>query len=338
MTAITISTMLATAAQLLHDIRQARSRLLALSETEAAERLGPGKWSPKEIIGHLVDSATNNHQRFVRAQQGLTDLLAYRYAQEFWVKTQDYQAADWPQLVSLWYAYNTHLAHVIARIQPEFLDTPLLAWGDEPVTLRFVAEDYVRHLQHHLKQIFPEKPLGAAAVSPYLVPLGTDDLRLIQHIGRATYEPHYPHLWHPGGLDWYMEYSFGSDALRRDFDDPNIAYFLAADEGQVIGFVKLRMHSPVPDGSIHNALYLEKIYLLPEHVGAGAGRQLIEGIVLLAAAYGHEAVWLNVMKTGPIRAYERAGFHIVDETSFDFDLLKAELRGAWTMVREVARP
>jgi GNAT superfamily N-acetyltransferase len=326
--------MLATAAQLLHDIRQARPRLLGLAEAEASERPAPSKWSPKEIVGHLVDSAANNHQRFVRAQQGLTELAPYRYAQEFWVKTQDYQAADWPQLVALWHAYNSHLAHVVTRIQPEFLDTPLLGWGDgEPVTLRFVATDYVRHLQHHLKQIFPKKPLDAAEVSPYLVPLGADDLRLVQYIGRATYEPHYPHLWHPGGLDWYMEYSFGSAALSRDFADPNIAYFLAADEGQVIGFVKLRLHSPLPDGSMRNALYLEKIYLLPQSVGTGAGQRLIEGIVLLAAARGREAVWLNVMKTGPIRAYERAGFRIVGETSFDLDLLKAELRGAWTMVR-----
>jgi len=326
--------MLATAAQLLHDIRQFHPRLLALPETIAATQPSSGKWSPKEIIGHLIDSSANNHQRFVRAQQGLTDLSPYRYAQEFWVKTQDYQAADWPQLVALWHAYNTHLAHIIARIQPGFLDTPLLGWGDdEPVTLRFVVQDYVRHLQHHLKQIFPEKPLGAAEVSPYLVPLDADDLRLIQYIGRATYEPHYPHLWHPGGLDWYMDYSFGSDALRRNFDDPNTAYFLAANEGQVIGFVKLKLIAPLPDGSRDNALYLEKIYLLPESVGRGAGHRLIEGIVLLAAAHGREAVWLNVMKTGPIRAYERAGFRIVGETSFDFDLLKPELRGAWTMVR-----
>lgn len=329
--------MLATAAQLLFAVRQARPQLCFLTEAEAATQPTPGKWSPKEIIGHLIDSAANNHQRFVRAQQGLTDLLAYRYTQDFWVKTQDYRTANWPQLIALWHAYNTHLAHVVARIQPEFLDTPLLAWGDEPVTLRFVAEDYVRHLQHHLGQILPEKPIGHPEASPYLTLLNADDLQLIQYIGRATYEPYYPHLWHSGGLDWYMERCFGSDALRQDFENPDIIYYLAIEQpAQIIGFLKLVLHRPVPDGSADHALYLEKIYLLPEWMGRGTGQQLIDYVLNLAATRGFDAVWLNVMKTGPVRAYERAGFRTVGETSFDFDLLKTELRGAWTMVRDVS--
>lgn len=134
-------------------IENARPRLLLLDEPAAAANPQPGKWSAKEIIGHLIDSAANNHQRFVRAQLGLTALQPYRYAQNQWVTVQQYQAADWQALVSLWYFYNLHLAHVIALMQPEFLDNQLDVW-DEPATLRFVAEDYVRHLQHHLGQIF----------------------------------------------------------------------------------------------------------------------------------------------------------------------------------------
>ncbi|MBP6827787.1 MAG: DinB family protein [Saprospiraceae bacterium] len=134
-------------------IDTARPRLLLLTETEAAQKSAPEKWSAKEIIGHLIDSAANNHQRFVRAQLGATDLQAYRYTQNQWVSTQQYQSADWPSLVSLWYFYNTHLAHVVAAIQPEFTDRQLDVW-DEPATLAYVAEDYVRHLNHHLAQIF----------------------------------------------------------------------------------------------------------------------------------------------------------------------------------------
>lgn len=338
--------MYTTAACLLHAVNLAQPRLLALTEAESTVRPAPGKWSPKEIIGHLIDSATNNHQRFVRAQQGDTDLHAYRYAQDFWVKTQDYQAADWPQLVMLWHAYNAHLAHVVARIRPEFLDAPLSVWGDEPVTLRFVAEDYVLHLQHHLAQIFDQKSepygrpskTGTAHLEPIfsLKKLSLHDLTLLQYVGRATYEPYYPQLWHPGGLDWYMERCFGTDALRSDFADPNIAYFLVTDSAsQIVGFLKLALRKSLPDGSTANALYLEKIYLMPDWFGKGVGQPLIEWTVEQAAAMGREAVWLNVMKTGPVHAYERAGFRIKGETSFDFDLLKAELRGAWTMVREV---
>ena len=333
----------ATAARLLHAVTNARPRLLALTEDESAARPAPGKWSPKEIIGHLIDSAANNHQRVVRAQQGITDLHAYRYAQEFWVQSQDYQASDWTNLVALWYAYNAHLAHVVARIRPEFGDTPLSVWGDEPVTLRFVAEDYVQHLQHHLGQIFPSKSTEHLESVPHAEPrfflqkLSLDDLVLLQYVGRATYEPYYPHIWHPGGLDWYMERCFGTDVLRHDFTDPNIAYFLATDaSAQIVGFLKLVQENPLPDGSITNALYLEKIYLMPDWFGKGAGQQLMEWTMEQATAMGREAVWLNVMKTGPVRAYERAGFRIIGETSFDFDLLKVEQRGAWTMVKTVS--
>lgn len=140
-------------------IESARPRLLALDETSTSSHLKPGKWSPKEIVGHLIDSAANNHQRFVRAQLGATDLQPYRYAQDQWVGVQRYQSADWNSLVSLWYFYNAHLAHLIANLKEEFLDNQLDVW-DEPATLRFVAEDYVRHLKHHLDQIFQTNNLS----------------------------------------------------------------------------------------------------------------------------------------------------------------------------------
>ena len=143
------------AQDLVEAIENARPRLLSLDESAAANRPKPDKWSAKEIIGHLIDSASNNHQRFVRAQLGVTALQPYRYTQDHWVAAQQYQAANWPTLVSLWYFYNAHLAHVIANMKPEFLDVQLDAW-DEPATLRFVAEDYVRHLKYHLGQIFSE--------------------------------------------------------------------------------------------------------------------------------------------------------------------------------------
>ena len=141
------------AQHLLDAVNAARPRLLLLGETEAALKPAPGKWSPKEIIGHLIDSAANNHQRFVRAQTGVTALQPYRYEQDQWVGIQQYQAADWQTLLSLWFFYNVHLAHVISRINTELIDNQLDVW-DEPVTLGFVAEDYVRHLKHHLAQIF----------------------------------------------------------------------------------------------------------------------------------------------------------------------------------------
>ncbi len=88
-------------------------RLLAISEEQSATPRAAGKWSPKQIIGHLIDSAANNHQRFVRAQ--LSDELTFSgYEQEEWVRVQGYGTEPWQQLVQLWKSYNQHLLHVMS--------------------------------------------------------------------------------------------------------------------------------------------------------------------------------------------------------------------------------
>src|SRR5215218_5819838 len=98
-------------------IEEASARLLSLTDAEASVPLAEGKWSAKEVIGHLVDSASNNHQRFVRAQ--LRENLVFEgYAQDEWVRVQSYGEEAWPLLVNLWKLYNLHLAHV-CRAAPE---------------------------------------------------------------------------------------------------------------------------------------------------------------------------------------------------------------------------
>jgi hypothetical protein len=126
--------------------------LQQISPSRAATSPAPGKWSPQLLIGHLIDSAANNHQRFVRAQEG--DALAFpAYAQEHWVAVQHYDERPWSDLLALWHAYNHHVAHVIAHI-PEGLRLVPVTIGTYPtVTLGYFAHDYVAHLQHHLDQI-----------------------------------------------------------------------------------------------------------------------------------------------------------------------------------------
>ncbi len=127
-------------------------RLDAIDAAAAEVRRAPGKWTRKEVLGHVVDSALNNHQRFVRAQ--LADALEFPgYAQEEWVRCQDYQSADWPGLVALWICVNRHLAHVVRRIPPEKLAVPCRIGGGEPRSLEALIVDYLRHLRHHLEQI-----------------------------------------------------------------------------------------------------------------------------------------------------------------------------------------
>lgn len=149
--------------ELLDAVARAEPRLLDLDDDASARRPGPGRWSPREIVGHLIDSASNNHQRFVRAQ-GRDDLIFEGYAQDDWVAVQRYQDAPWRDLVALWVLFNRHLARVMAAV-PEPLRTRerlrhnlhQLAWQPlpetQPATLDYFMRDYVAHLQHHLRQI-----------------------------------------------------------------------------------------------------------------------------------------------------------------------------------------
>ena len=146
-------------------VEGAAARLLALTEEEARRRPAEGKWSPKEVVGHLIDSASNNHQRFVRAQFQ-EPLVFHGYAQEEWVRAQGYGDEPWPALVNLWKFYNLHLAHVCARAPERERLRPRrehnlheIGWAEvpreEPATLEHLMRDYVAHLENHLRQIIP---------------------------------------------------------------------------------------------------------------------------------------------------------------------------------------
>ena len=139
-----------------HDLRNTIESVLpklrAISDAMASEPRATGKWSRKEIIGHLIDSASNNHQRFIRAQQ-VTALSFPPYDQNHWAASQQCNERSWNDLVTLWYGYNAHLAHVIERIPDKHLAVPCMIESNSPVTLEFLVTDYVVHLRHHLAQV-----------------------------------------------------------------------------------------------------------------------------------------------------------------------------------------
>ncbi|MFN7946892.1 MAG: DinB family protein [Blastocatellia bacterium] len=141
-----------TAQELKAVVEAAAAEMLKLSEADSERRVVEGKWSKKEIIGHLIDSASNNHQRFVRVQfsDGLT---MPGYEQNRWVESQSYQTRQWAELVTFWRSYNLHLAHVIAHVAEASLNHRVTIGSSEPVTLEFVIRDYLSHLKHHLGQI-----------------------------------------------------------------------------------------------------------------------------------------------------------------------------------------
>ena len=136
------------------------------SDQTLPTRADPKKWSRKEILGHLIDSACNNHQKFVRMMQQ-PDLDVPGYRQDDWVAVQNWANADWKGMVSLWAAYNRHLAYLISCVSPGQLNNTIRIEGVGPFTFAFVMKDYVEHLKHHLGQIFPERGITSAFVNVY---------------------------------------------------------------------------------------------------------------------------------------------------------------------------
>jgi hypothetical protein len=140
------------AAELSAEIRDALPKLRAMTDVTASADRGVGKWVRKEILGHLIDSATNNHQRFVRARSGGA-LVWPGYEQNAWVDIHRYRLRPWSELVELWAAFNAHLADVIASTPPDRLATSCIIGSNQPVTLEWLMHDYVSHLRHHLSQL-----------------------------------------------------------------------------------------------------------------------------------------------------------------------------------------
>ena len=142
----------------------ATTQLRDIPDEQVRRRSSSGEWAPIQVLGHLIDSAANNHQRFVRAQ--FTDDLVFPgYDQDQWVSGQRYYDESWENLVQLWSAYNLHLAHVASGISQESLTRPrtnhnqdVVAFvhfdKNEPATLEYLILDYVVHLRHHLNEIF----------------------------------------------------------------------------------------------------------------------------------------------------------------------------------------
>ena len=133
-------------------VAAAPARFARYSDSEAGAPLAPGKWSRKQILGHLIDSASNNHQRFVRATLA-GELIFPAYEQDGWVAVNGYGDEPWERIVGLWKEYNGHLARLMDRIPTARHGALCVVEEKNPVTLEWLMRDYVRHLKHHLAQI-----------------------------------------------------------------------------------------------------------------------------------------------------------------------------------------
>jgi len=122
--------------------------LSRISEPESLEVVG-SRWTRKQLLGHLLDSAANNYQRFVRLRQG--DLAGFPgYDQELWVAAGQYNRRPWPDLVAFWRLYNLQIAGLIENLPP---GCEKHAWLGHEVDLEFLVQDFTRHQLHHLDRM-----------------------------------------------------------------------------------------------------------------------------------------------------------------------------------------
>jgi hypothetical protein len=130
-------------------LRNAMPWLVTVSEAEASVPEREEKWSAKQVVGHLIDSAVNNLGRIVRLQIEAGQSLP-GYEQVAWVNLQHYSEREWAQVLALWFALNEHVAWTIGHAERASLANGGVVSG-EPVTLGFLIADYIAHMEHHLR-------------------------------------------------------------------------------------------------------------------------------------------------------------------------------------------
>ena len=137
--------------QLTAVVRQALPWLKALTEASASRPEKTGKWCAKEVIGHLTDSAINNHARVMRLQIESGPHLS-GYEQMAWVSLQHYADREWGRVLEVWATFNEHFAWAVSHTDKAHLANMGTVEGDE-LTLGFLIEDYIAHMAHHLRAL-----------------------------------------------------------------------------------------------------------------------------------------------------------------------------------------
>ena len=149
-------------------VAQSLPRLEGVSGARTGVALAEGKWSAKEVMGHLIDSAVNNLQRIVRLENVLDiepEVRSQNYEQDEWVRAQHYAEKEWVAILELWRVLNEHIAWTIRHVSRHHL-TRICVFPDSHMTFGFLIEDYIAHMQYHLDALRPWLDAGRHVAAP----------------------------------------------------------------------------------------------------------------------------------------------------------------------------
>ncbi len=165
------------------------------------------------------------------------------------------------------------------------------------------------------------------------------DLDTLHFICREAYSQNFHHHWNEGGLEDYMDKVFGIDTLAAELSDPQIHYYTAFHHDQPVAFIKLNLHSNLPDAPPEKGMELDKLYILPDRQGLRIGGKLVELAFQVAKALDKEVCWLAVLDTNTpaIAFYEKWGFRFHSTTRIGYPAFREELKGMWRMQAEIKK-
>lgn len=167
------------------------------------------------------------------------------------------------------------------------------------------------------------------------------DAALLTELSRIIYQQHYLHLWHAGGAEWYMqEYAYNADKIEKELTDNNIEYFIAAENGQQLGYLKIILNATLAGEETKDALEVERIYLHKTAMGKGLGKKLMELAMQRAQELKKDFIFLKAMdsSTDAIEFYKKAGYVICGSLQLPmpvFSLMKEEYRGMVILKKEL---
>ena len=164
-----------------------------------------------------------------------------------------------------------------------------------------------------------------------ITPCTTADIYTLQDIAINSYGDHYLYLWHDGGM-WYLNRCFSEDALKKELEDTNAAFFLIYAEDELVGFLKLNISKETEGYSADEALELERIYLTRSASGKGIGKEAVNFTKQYAQKLDKKVIWLKAMDSSrSVIFYEQNGFEKCGTYTLDFEAMKEEYRGMYVM-------